>query len=93
MPRTGAGSPMDVAHDPRWGWEFQWKYEGPGNASDDAPCSGRPDVAKHPFWIARASGLGGDGERKIAGAAHVRIYGDAWVVDQREARRRSTRTR
>jgi hypothetical protein len=42
-------------------------------------------VSKHPFWLARASGLSGVDERKIAASAHVRAYGDAWVVDQREA--------
>jgi hypothetical protein len=84
MPKTTRGVGMDVARDPGWGWEFQWKYEGPGNAVD-TPVLGAVDVAKHPFWLARGSGLGGDGERKIAAAAHVQIYGDAWVVDQRQA--------
>jgi hypothetical protein len=84
MPRTKRGVAMDVAREPGWGWEFQWKYEGPGNAVD-APVLGAPDVAKHPFWLARASGLGGDAEKKIADSSHVQIYGDAWIVDQREA--------
>jgi hypothetical protein len=83
MPRTRRGVAMDVAHDPGWGWEFQWKYEGPGNVAD-APVLGAPDVANHPFWLARASGLTSDRQQKIAASAHVRIYGDAWVVDQRE---------
>ncbi len=34
--------------------------------------------------MARGSGMGGDEQRRIAAAAHVRIYGDVWVVDQRE---------
>ncbi|MGD0528348.1 MAG: hypothetical protein ABSE49_24645, partial [Polyangiaceae bacterium] len=37
-----------------------------------------------PFWIARGSGMSTDDQRKIIGAAHVRIYGDTWLVDQRE---------
>jgi 4-amino-4-deoxy-L-arabinose transferase-like glycosyltransferase len=84
MPQTRRGVAMDVARDPGWGWEFQWKYEGPGKEVD-APVLGAADVAKHPFWLARGSGLGGDAQRKIAAASHVRIYGDAWIVDQREA--------
>ena len=28
--------------------------------------------------------MSGDEQRRIAAAAHVRIYGDIWVVDQRE---------
>jgi hypothetical protein len=41
-------------------------------------------VATHPFWIARGSGLSSDELRKIAAAAHVGVYGDTWIVDQRE---------
>ncbi len=40
---------------------------------------------KHPFWIARgSSGISSDDQKKIAAAAHVRIYDDTWIVDQRE---------
>jgi hypothetical protein len=42
-------------------------------------------VATHPFWLARGSGMMSDEQRRIAAAAHVRVYGDSWVVDQREA--------
>jgi hypothetical protein len=84
MPRTPRGVFMDVARDPGWGWEFQWKYQGAGKEVE-APVAGAADVARHPFWLARASGLGGDTERKIAASSHVQVYGDAWVVDQRHA--------
>jgi hypothetical protein len=84
MPRTPRGVFMDVARDPGWGWEFQWKFQGAGKEVD-GPLAGAADVERHPFWLARASGLGGEGERRIAAAAHVQVYGDAWIVDQREA--------
>jgi hypothetical protein len=41
-------------------------------------------LAAHPFWVARGSGLLSDDQRRISAAAHVRIFGDTWVVDQRE---------
>jgi hypothetical protein len=78
VPRTPRGAPIDVHRSAQWGWEFQWKYQGVGNPAD-TPAGGRA-----PFWIARASGLTADEQRRIAAASHVTIYGDAWVVDQRE---------
>jgi 4-amino-4-deoxy-L-arabinose transferase-like glycosyltransferase len=83
LPQTRRGTPIDAHRSAQWGWEFQWKAQAVGNAVD-TPAVGAADVANHPFWIARASGLTGDEQRRIASAAHVRIYGDAWVVDQRE---------
>jgi 4-amino-4-deoxy-L-arabinose transferase-like glycosyltransferase len=83
LPKTRRGMSIDAHKTVQWGWEFQWKSQAVGNAAD-APAVGATDVGSHPFWIARASGLTGDEQRKIAASAHVRIYGDAWVVDQRE---------
>jgi hypothetical protein len=83
LPRARRGTPIDAHRSAQWGWEFQWKTQAVGNAVD-APSVGAPDVAGHPFWIARASGLTGDEQRRIAAASHLRIYGDAWVIDQRE---------
>jgi hypothetical protein len=83
LPQTRRGTRIDAAPSVQWGWEFQWKTQSVANVVD-APALGAPDVAGHPFWIARASGMTGYEQRKIASAAHVRIYGDAWVVDQRE---------
>ncbi len=82
LPRMRPGMSIDAHKSVQWGWEFQWKSQAVGNGAD-APAVGG-DVTMHPFWIARASGLTGDEQRKIAASAHVRIYGDAWVVDQRE---------
>ena len=65
-----------------WGWEELWTYEGEANAS--ATPSAGAAASSHPFWVSRGSSMSGDEERRIAGAAHVRIYGDVWVVDQRE---------
>ncbi|MGH7297885.1 MAG: glycosyltransferase family 39 protein, partial [Polyangiaceae bacterium] len=82
MPRTRRGVPIDVHRSTAWGWEHTWKYQGVGVTADE-PKVGAADAAEHPFWIAPASGLGSDAQRKIAAEAHVEVYGDAWVVDQR----------
>lgn len=83
LPKKTPGMSIDAHPSIGWGWEFLWKYQGLSNAAA-VPVLGAPDVARHPFWIARASGLTADEQRKIASSAHVRVYGDAWVVDQRE---------
>jgi hypothetical protein len=83
MPRAARGTSIDVHPGVGWGWEFIWTYQGPSNAAK-VPTLGAADVARHPFWIARASGLTGDEQRAIAALAHVKVYGDVWVVDQRE---------
>jgi hypothetical protein len=83
MPRSRRGLPIDAHRSTMWGWEHTWKYQGVGNVAD-APKAGAPDAAGHPFWVAPASGLGADEQRKIAAGAHVEVYGDAWVVDQRQ---------
>ncbi len=83
LPKVKLGTPIDVHKSVQWGWEFQWKTQAVGNAAE-TPAVGASDANGHPFWLARASGLTGDEQRKLASSAHVRIYGDAWVVDQRE---------
>jgi hypothetical protein len=84
LPRIGPGTKLDVHPDISWGWEFLWKVQAQAN-TERIPVIGAPHVDQHPFWIARGSGLSAEEQRKIASIAHVRIYGDAWVVDQREA--------
>ena len=82
LPRVRPGLPMDVHRSTMWGWEFLWTYQGVGNVVD-APKVGAADAGAHPFWLSPASGLNGEEQRKIAAQAHVEVYGDAWVVDQR----------
>jgi hypothetical protein len=84
LPRTRRGTPIDAHPSLGWGWEFLWKYQGTANTAP-VPATHVPADTPHPFWIARASGLDADEQRKIAAGAHVRAYGDAWIVDQREA--------
>jgi hypothetical protein len=78
--------PLDVRldHYPSlgWGWEELWTFYGESNAVT-TPAAGATGTT-HPMWIARGTGMSGDEERRIAAAAHVRLYGDVWVVDQRE---------
>ncbi len=83
LPRTARGTPIDVSPSAAWGWEHQWKYQG---VSRDValPAAGDRSASSHPFWVARGSGLLADAQRKVAGMAHVRVYGDTWLVDQRE---------
>jgi len=83
LPQTKRGTRIDIHPGIGWGWEFLWKYEGVANTAP-VPVLGAPDVSAHPFWIARASGLLADEQRKIAAMAHVKVIGDAWIVDQRE---------
>jgi hypothetical protein len=83
VPTLARDGRIDVHPSAAWGWEHVWKCQ--ANATPAAmPGAGIPD-ATHPFWIARGSGLTDTEEQKIAAAAHVRIFGDTWLVDQREA--------
>jgi Dolichyl-phosphate-mannose-protein mannosyltransferase len=83
MPKVKLGTRLDVHPGASWGWEQYWTYQGEATSAG-APAVGGPDAATYPFWMARGSGLSGDEERRIAAAAHVRIYGDMWIVDKRE---------
>jgi hypothetical protein len=82
-PVTIRGTPIDTHGSAQWGWEHLWKYQGVGKDAA-TPLADTPSAASHPFWIARASGMSSDEQRKVIGMAHVRIYGDTWLVDQRE---------
>ncbi|HEX3772225.1 MAG TPA: glycosyltransferase family 39 protein [Polyangiaceae bacterium] len=65
-----------------WGWEELWAMEGESNGVG-APATG-VGATTHPFWFDYGHAMSGDEERRVAGAAHVRLYGETWVVDQRE---------
>jgi hypothetical protein len=81
MPQTKRGSTIDTNGSAGWGWEHQWKWQGPNN-DVGLPQSGNRNA--HPFWIGRGSGMMADVQRKVVAAGHVRIYDDTWIVDQRE---------
>jgi|CZKU01.1.fsa_nt_gi 4-amino-4-deoxy-L-arabinose transferase-like glycosyltransferase len=81
-PRIARETRIDHYPSVGWGWEQLWTNEGEANA--EATPSAGVASAPRPFWIGRGSRMSGDEERRIAGAAHVRIYGDIWVVDERE---------
>jgi hypothetical protein len=83
MPWTRRGTRIDAHPSVDWYWQDLWEYEGNANIVGN-PLAGNPAVASHPFWIARGRGLSADEEKRIASISKVRIYGDAWVVDQRE---------
>jgi hypothetical protein len=83
LPRTPPGSRIDGHPSAGWYWEYYWSCQSETN-SVMVPSAASKSVATHPFWIARSSGLSGDEQRNIASRAHVRIYGEGWVVDQRE---------
>jgi hypothetical protein len=64
-----------------WGWEQQWAMQ--GNCDNAGPpLAAKPD--SHVFWVGRGSALRSAEAQKFSGEAHVRVYGDLWVVDQRE---------
>jgi 4-amino-4-deoxy-L-arabinose transferase-like glycosyltransferase len=81
MPKIKLGTTIMTHPSVGWGWEELWTYQGE-HITTGLPSLG-PGAAQ-PFWIARGSGTLGDDQRRIASAGHVRIYGDIWVVDQRE---------
>jgi Dolichyl-phosphate-mannose-protein mannosyltransferase len=83
VPRTNRNTLLEVHPSVAWGWEHQWTYEG-DLALTMAPVVGGKHAPGEPFWVARGSGLSADEQRHVASIAHVRIYGDVWVVDQRE---------
>jgi hypothetical protein len=80
---TIRGTPIDVHRSIAWGWEHDWKYQGKKQDADK-PLAATPSAASHPFWIARASGLSTADQKATVALAHVRAYGDIWLVDQRE---------
>jgi 4-amino-4-deoxy-L-arabinose transferase-like glycosyltransferase len=64
-----------------WGWEQEWAMQG------NADSVGPPTPGKgsdHIFWVGRGTGLRSSEQQKFSSEAHVRVYGDLWVVDQRE---------
>jgi hypothetical protein len=83
MPHTTRGTRLDAHPSAGWGWEQEWTYQADANPGA-IPLAASTGVSTHPFWIGRGSGLSSDDERKIVANAHVRIYGDTWIVDQRE---------
>jgi hypothetical protein len=83
LPSTPPEGIINIHPSAAWGWEHQWKMRGNHNFAT-VPSAGNA-AAVHPFWLARGSGMGGPEQKKIAAAAHVRIYGDTWIVDEREA--------
>ncbi len=83
-PQTRAGARIDTHPSVGWGWEYYWSFEGEENAVNTPLAAAGASVETHPFWLSRASGMSGDEMRKIAAQTHVRVYGDSWVVDQRE---------
>jgi 4-amino-4-deoxy-L-arabinose transferase-like glycosyltransferase len=83
VPRAPRGTRIDAHPAFKWGWEFLWAFQGQADSAA-TPQLGSATTA-HPFWIARASALSSDAQKKIAAAAHVRVWGDVWLVDQREA--------
>jgi hypothetical protein len=83
VPHTARGVRMDAHPSFKWGWEFLWTFQGEADSAA-TPAAGSTSVARHPFWIARASALSSQAQKKIAEEAHVRIWGDVWLVDQRE---------
>jgi 4-amino-4-deoxy-L-arabinose transferase-like glycosyltransferase len=83
LPQVKLGTRLDVHPGAGWGWEQLWTFQAEAN-NVGAPSIGGADAATTPFWVGRGSGMSGDEQRRIAAAAHVRAYGDMWVVDKRE---------
>jgi hypothetical protein len=67
-PRLG-GQLMGVHPGANFGWEHNWAIAGLAENVEE------PSGA-YPFWLARASGVGGDHMKTLASKFHLRIYGD-----------------
>jgi len=72
-PKLRHGESVGYHSGANWGWEHAWALDGP-SAPAEAPSNA------HPFWVARASGLGADHLRDVAKKFHLRIYGDTVLV-------------
>ncbi len=83
-PQSPAGARVDTHPTVGWGWEYYWSYQGESNSVNTPLAAAGASVENHPFWLSRASGMSSDEMRMIAAQTHVRVYGDSWVVDQRE---------
>jgi hypothetical protein len=83
VPRVSPGMHIAVHPSLGWAWEHEWTYQGIGDTAMEPKIDA--SAWARPFWVARASGLSADEQKTIASMAHVRVYGDLWVVDQREA--------
>jgi hypothetical protein len=80
-PRTPVGASLDQHPDIPVSWEHRWAAMRVPHPSPQ-PEVMAADAASHPVWFARASGLSSEDEVRIAAAAPVEVYGDAWVVNQ-----------
>ena len=81
VPRIVRGTPIDVETSTGWGWEHTWQYQGP---NDSKPMPSPSYASAHPFWIARASAMTVEQQKRVAASTHVQVFGDVWLVDQRE---------
>jgi hypothetical protein len=80
--RTPIGASIDQHSSIPLSWEHRWAAMRLPHPSPQPEVSAK-GVAQHPMWFARPSELGTDEQVRIAATAHVEVYGDAWVVDQR----------
>jgi hypothetical protein len=84
VPRKEARAILDVNPSNGWWWEHSWAYNGPYQPAGD-PGARQPASSNHPFWLGRASALNAADQLGIAGGAHVEVYDDTRVVDQRSS--------
>lgn len=84
VPNKPPNSLIDTSTALGWGWEHIWGYDGPSESAAD-PAANAPRSTNHPFWVGRASALSAADQLRIAREAHVRAFGDIWVVDQRDS--------
>jgi hypothetical protein len=83
-PRLPPATTLDVSQSIGWGWEHSWVLDGVSEwqTTPRLPLGRNNDG--HPFWVARASGLGSGSLKQVVAATHATIYEDTIVVDQRE---------
>ncbi len=83
LPAMPPGTPLDVSSTTGWYWNHQWVNYGRKERIVATPLAAQ-DGAQHAFWMGRAQGISAEQQKQIAQTTHLRIYGDTWIVDQRE---------
>ncbi|MGO9833354.1 MAG: ArnT family glycosyltransferase [Polyangiaceae bacterium] len=84
-PEMLPGMHVDAHPSVQWWWEDIWAAKALGVEVNAPPRELGPVNVSHPFFIARPSRMSADELLQISKAAHVRVYGNVWLVDERKA--------
>jgi hypothetical protein len=83
-PRMLPGMQVDAHPSVQWYWEDSFAAAATERQVDEPPTELGPGNVSHPVFVARASLMTAEEQLRIAQRAHVRVYGDVWLVDELE---------